>query len=139
MKSYAFWSTYAFHSRFILRVINCQLKIINPSVMVVCEQHDRYREYCTNKQTKHNKTPNRFRRHVAVVGSCTSLCIEYIFFTIIITFSPFNLVFENNLLLNLAFLQLEIFANTHKDYLQLLRGKAEFTASLLLDYKTQQC
>ena len=40
-------------------------------------------------------------------------------------------------MLSLTCLLLEIFTNTHKDYLQLLKEKSEFIADILLYYSTQ--
>ena len=40
--------------------------------------------------------------------------------------------------MNLGFPPLEQYANTHKDYPQLLKDKPEFIAPILLNYKIQQ-
>ena len=65
------------------------------------------------------------------------LCNEYIcisrFFTTQVAF-----VCKPQDLLNIAFSQLEKFANTHKNNLQVLKEKAKFIPGILLDYKTQQ-
>ena len=55
-------------------------------------------------------------------------------------FSQFESVFVRNPmdLLNLTYSPLEQLANIHKDCLQLLKGKAELVAGILLDYKTQK-
>ena len=39
---------------------------------------------------------------------------------------------------NLAFLSVEKYPNTYKDYFKWLKGKGGFIAGISLDYKTQQ-
>ena len=60
--------------------------------------------------------------------------------SVVSCFEPFEFVFVRYKpdLLSLAFLPLEKFANINKDCLQLLKGKAEFIADILLHYKTHQ-
>ena len=77
---------------------------------------------------------------MAIACNCCNLYMNTFVSSPLSGFSPFALVFVHKSpdLLILSFPLLEQFTNTHKDHLQLLKVKAEFTVDLLLDYKPQQ-